>query len=453
MTKLVHPDSIRATFAHTMSHMYQNEVPLYGTLLQLVSRINQDVLHEHPELEQELGDLARVSSEKHGAIRLGTAKEMHMMARLFAVMGMHPVGYYNLTVANLPVHSTAFRPVTKESLASNPFRVFCSLLRSDLLNDTIREQAEIQLAKRRIFSPTVIELIELAETQYGLTKDQADLFVKEAVSTFKWHSHAAITKQFYEQLLSINGLVADIIGFKGPHINHLTPRILDIDRLHETMQKEGITMIPAIQGPPKRHCNILLRQTSFQALSEETLFPDPDGSFSKGTHRARFGEIEQRGAALTPKGRQLYDTLLSKVLIQTQEKNPNYLSILHTVFKDFPDDWSIMRKQELAYFEYSPTTKGINTQHALKGLSLDTLVERGYVHAIPITYEDFLPVSAAGIFKSNLVEGGLVQTDATQNREDELANALGTTPLDAFALYEAQQNSSIADTYLALHLQ
>ena len=32
----------------------------------------------------------------------------------------------------------------------------------------------------------------------------------------------------------------------------------------------------------------------------------------KGTHTARFGEIEQRGVALTPKGRELYDSLLAK---------------------------------------------------------------------------------------------------------------------------------------------
>ena len=30
------------------------------------------------------------------------------------------------------------------------------------------------------------------------------------------------------------------------------------------------------------------------------------------------------------------------------------------------------------------------------------LIERGWVAAQPITYEDFLPVSAAGIFQSNL---------------------------------------------------
>ena len=31
-------------------------------------------------------------------------------------MGMYPVGYYNLAVNKLPVHSTAFRPIEQEAL-------------------------------------------------------------------------------------------------------------------------------------------------------------------------------------------------------------------------------------------------------------------------------------------------------------------------------------------------
>ncbi|VDZ78840.1 putative cytoplasmic protein [Salmonella bongori] len=50
------------------------------------------------------------------------------------------------------------------------------------------------------------------------------------------------------------------------------------------------------------------RQTSFKALEEQVLFVGE----KQGTHTARFGEIEQRGVALTPKGRQLYDELLQK---------------------------------------------------------------------------------------------------------------------------------------------
>lgn len=54
-----------------------------------------------------------------------------------------------------------------------------------------------------------------------------------------------------------------------------------------------------IEGPPKRECPILLRQTSFRALSEAIRFI---GGGTAGAHRARFGEIESRGVAVTPKG-------------------------------------------------------------------------------------------------------------------------------------------------------
>lgn len=61
---------------------------------------------------------------------------------MFAIMGMYPVGYYDLTVAGLPVHATGFRPVSPDSLQRNPFRVFTSLLRLDLIEDkALSEQA------------------------------------------------------------------------------------------------------------------------------------------------------------------------------------------------------------------------------------------------------------------------------------------------------------------------
>lgn len=96
--------------------------------------------------------------------------------------------------------------------------------------------------------------------------------------------------------------------FPGCHINHLTPRTLDIDRVQSMMPECGIEPKILIEGPPRREVPILLRQTSFKALEEPVLFAGE----MRGTHTARFGEIEQRGVALTPKGRALYDELLNK---------------------------------------------------------------------------------------------------------------------------------------------
>jgi uncharacterized glyoxalase superfamily metalloenzyme YdcJ len=58
-----------------------------------------------------------------------------------------------------------------------------------------------------------------------------------------------------------------------------------------------------------------LRQTSFKARPEPVEFIEEDGRRVTGAHAARFGEIEQRGAALTAKGRALYDRLLAEAQV------------------------------------------------------------------------------------------------------------------------------------------
>ena len=53
----VSPDVIRRLFAQAMSRMYRTEVPLYGTLVELVERINAQVLAQDPALAAQLSRL------------------------------------------------------------------------------------------------------------------------------------------------------------------------------------------------------------------------------------------------------------------------------------------------------------------------------------------------------------------------------------------------------------
>jgi uncharacterized glyoxalase superfamily metalloenzyme YdcJ len=449
------PCDIRSEFARAMSDMYGREVPLYKEMVATVREINQAVMASNPALEQELGKLDRISEERHGAIRLGTPEEMATMAQLFAVMGMFPVEYYDLTVRDLPIHSTAYRPITKEALARNPFRVFCSVLRMDIVEKqdaALAEAARQALAKRDIFNPTIRQLMEVHRSQGGLTEAQGREFVQAAVEVFRWHEHAAVTRELYEQLLKRHDLLADVIGFKGPHINHLTPRVLDIDALHARMKEKGIAMIPTVQGPPALPALPLLRQTSFQALSEAILFPDAahPGQYVSGNHRARFGEIEQRGVALTPKGRALYDELLTKVEESISQKDPAYPEALRKGFASFPQSYEALRTQGMAYFTYQATGKGAPAKTIT---DVETLLAQGYLQAIPITYEDFLPVSAAGIFKSNLVDGGQMAIERQQQSGREALSALVGGIRDPFALYEAEQEASLKAAFAELGLE
>ncbi len=451
MAGFVSTDRIRSLFTEAMSQMYRAEVPQYGTLLELVADVNAEILAKDTALRERLtraGELDRIDVERHGAIRLGTAEELFTIRRLFAVMGMQSVGYYDLSVAGVPVHSTCFRPVDQAALSVNPFRVFTSLLRLELIEDeALRAEAADILSKRRIYTERAIQLIERHEEAGGLTEAEAREFVAEALETFRWHGEATVTAETYKRLHDAHRLIADVVSFKGPHINHLTPRTLDIDAVQARMPERGITPKAVIEGPPRRDCDILLRQTSFKALEEAIAFAGETGG-TKGTHTARFGEIEQRGVALTAKGRALYDRLLASVRGEVQvgaagAKAGDYDSELAERFRELPDSWAVLRAEALAFFHYSATPKGVAA--AVDGALPDDaekLIEMGYLAFDPIVYEDFLPVSAAGIFQSNLGTDQQ-QNYATRSNRSAFEEALGATVTDELDLYAERQARSL----------
>ncbi|AVL82755.1 2-oxoadipate dioxygenase/decarboxylase HglS [Klebsiella oxytoca] len=440
MANTITTDEIRECFSQAMSAMYQQEVPQYGTLLELVADVNLAILENNPKLHEQLAnadELARLNVERHGAIRVGTAEELATLRRMFAIMGMYPVSYYDLSQAGVPVHSTAFRPVDDAALARNPFRIFTSLLRLELIaNEALRKRAAQILSGRDIFTPRCRELIALYEQKGEFTAAEAREFVEQALETFRWHRQTLVDEETYHALHDEHRLIADVVCFPGCHINHLTPRTLDIDRVQALMPECGIAPKALIEGPPRREVPILLRQTSFKALEEPVMFAGEH----KGTHTARFGEIEQRGIALTPKGRALYDRLLGEAGVG--KDNLNHQRHLQEVFSAFPDSEFLLRQQGLAYFRYRLTPAGEAHRQAFRpGDDPQPLIERGWVIAQPIIYEDFLPVSAAGIFQSNL--GNEVQTRSHGNASREaLEEALGCAVYDEFTLYQQAEERS-----------
>lgn len=451
----VNADTIRSWFSRAMSDMYKAEVPLYESLLDLVAQVNAATLQQHPALAAQLkrtGELDRLDIERHGAIRVGTPEELGTLRRVFAVMGMQPVGYYDLSTAGVPVHSTAFRATHEASLQVSPFRVFTSLLRLELIDDmALREKAARILAARRIFTARLLQLVEQSEGQGGLIEADARDFVSEALHTFRWHSESTVSAQDYTELHDQHRLIADVVAFKGPHINHLTPRTLDIDEVQRQMPLHGIPAKAVVEGPPTRRCPILLRQTSFKALEEPVSFAGEEGS-----HTARFGEIEQRGVALTRKGRALYDSLLNEARSRaggapTERNAEAYMQILQDAFKAFPDDYATLREQGLAYFRYFLTDKA-REQQVGSDAGLEALVQQGLVQFEPLVYEDFLPVSAAGIFQSNLGDKGQAEY-AVSASQANLEKALGVPVQDELQLYEQTQARSVQECLQALGVQ
>ncbi|WP_411686622.1 2-oxoadipate dioxygenase/decarboxylase HglS [Acinetobacter pseudolwoffii] len=451
----INPDLIRAKFSKTMSDMYQQEVPLYGNLIDLVHEVNTAELKNSKCLEQQLkstNELERLSEERHGAIRLGTAEELFNMRRIFAVMGMYPVGYYDLVPAGVPVHATAFRAVDAKSLAISPFRVFTSLLRLELIeNEALRELASTILSERQIFTTEALALTKKSEDQGGLSATDAELFVQEVLETFRWHSNAPVARDIYDALHDQHRLIADVVAFRGPHINHLTPRTLNIDAVQIGMKSNGIPPKAVIEGPPSRQCPILLRQTSFKALEEPVFFKGE----IEGFHSARFGEIEQRGIALTSKGRELYDSLLAstrKILNApiTEANASEYMEILAKQFEAFPDSYDELQEQGLGYFYYHLDNHYQPDQKTWTIEDFPALIAQGVLAFSPIVYEDFLPVSAAGIFQSNLGDNAHSEYQSWSNQQ-QFEASLGAKVNDLIEIYEKIQNESIQQVLSSLN--
>jgi uncharacterized glyoxalase superfamily metalloenzyme YdcJ len=464
---LVHPDELRTAFALAMSHMYKNEVPLYGDLVRIVQSRNHKVITNSSSTPDSLD---RLTLERHGAIRLGKPEELYTVRRIFALLGMQAVGYYDLSVAGLPMHATCFRPIDTASLAANPFRVFTTLLRPELIRSPAARDLSLQLLGRRsIFSQELLRVLEVADAQAGQFRvHQAEIFIREALRTFSWAPVAVATETEYQLLQAEHPILADIASFRTAHINHLTPRTLDIDAAQSAMAAEGMPVKDRIEGPPKRKWPILLRQTSFLALEERIQFKIRDSDSDEaqdttqhvglvdGSHKARFGEIEERGAAVTPEGRALYDQLLESSMHTAGDKTECVDDALVSTFRAYPDTWEELRKQELVYIKYSFTGKlPLSKRYDVVSQStIESLIEDGILETSPITYEDFLPFSAAGIFQSNLnqkpklLQGG----GSSQQRADVegFERALGCSVIDPDVLYARAQKQSLESSLLKL---
>jgi uncharacterized glyoxalase superfamily metalloenzyme YdcJ len=301
------------------------------------------------------------------------------------------------------------------------------------------------LAARRLFPDELLALADRAEAEGELNEADAARFLDLAAASFAL-SADPVDRAWYTELERVSGVAADIGGVTTTHINHLTPRVLDIDDLYASMQARGVQMIDQIQGPPRwSGPDVLLRQTSFRALAEPRRFREADGRITQGELRARFGEVEARGIALTPRGRDRYDRLVTEVDRRTAEASGRTRQEVaaEVWVAGMPDSEAELARQDLAFLTFSPGERvpdGTRPPGDLAGL-----LDGGWLVAEPVVYEDFLPRSAAGIFASDL--SGRGESDAAEGGAPRdarwLSEAIGRPVRTPEQLYAEQRAASL----------
>ncbi|MDA0802979.1 MAG: DUF1338 family protein [Planctomycetota bacterium] len=261
---------------------------------------------------------------------------------------------------------------------------------------------------------------------------------------------------------------ADLAGFErgqvGTHdIIELVERLLAEFRAEpfQLMKLQHSGFKDSTEGPPADR-PVFLRQDAYRALVEPVVFVGDDGTESPSVHAARFGEIEERWYACTPSGRAIYDACVAAAEesvagdpLLARCDHEAYERAYAAPFAPVPTTLRALLDRGMAHARFAPTDRGL--AHAAAGQPFGTndllaLVDLGFVSYEGIRYEDFLPISAAGIFASNLSQYGTTCTAAVKPEysQAQLEAILGRPIIDAAAAYAAEDSQSRAATLHAL---
>jgi uncharacterized glyoxalase superfamily metalloenzyme YdcJ len=260
---------------------------------------------------------------------------------------------------------------------------------------------------------------------------------------------------------------AELAGYQ-PGVLAANAVALAADRLTHRLQQDDLTLTKLKHSGfkdftegPSEDTPVLLRQDSYKALTEPVKFHNADGSVVDAVHTARFGEIEQRLYATTVTGRALYDRCLAEA-DAAREKNPGlakrdfaaYEAMYARPFAPLPKTLPELLAEGLVYGRFTATPKGRAAGDRITTTDLNELIKQGFVDYEGLRYEDFLPISAAGIFASNLNQYGTKATAAqkpvyTQARLEEI---LGRRIVDANVTYAGLQAESVQRVYAELGL-
>ncbi|MEM8944901.1 MAG: DUF1338 family protein [Planctomycetota bacterium] len=434
----VSPSHLRSQLVQQILNRFEASMPIYKQMMAVAKDINDRAGED---------EALRLGRIMHAAIRCASDAELRSICDLFALLDCHPVNYYDLR-ERVSVESTAFRPTTPEEIEQNGFRVFCSKLAMDCIPTEHQGFVREIIDRRCIFSAELLSLMETGRAQGGFDENQAERFIEECVRVFSRPETALISIAEYEQLREINKVAAQVLVCNALAFNHLTPSVASVPDAHAELTLRGIKTIPVWQGPVGR--DVILRQTSCLAPAVRLKFPVGDGSFVEADYQETFVEFEERLQALTPRGRELFESLFDrgKKSLQLAESDPNYADHYYEVMREtlaeFPTDSLELWQGKLAYFRFSASAPTGDLPTAdVDDAEFDALVASGTIRLLPQQYEDFFGPAATNIFNSNIGLDG-VSNVGVADRESQSAyeQALGRNVVNMYDYYDHIQEAS-----------
>jgi uncharacterized glyoxalase superfamily metalloenzyme YdcJ len=284
---------------------------------------------------------------------------------------------------------------------------------------------------------------------------------------------------FLERMLDSDWLLLHFHELTHAEVNGFVRRSLDMDHrqaiisvLADELDIESLDLSSLAHNGyketaegPDAGVQILLRQDAYRALTEPICFIDETPHFETA-HTARFGEIEQRHYATTPKGRALYDycltaqnsascTVPSGGFDVDGHSSGTGVERARGAFAPFPETLLDLIEQGLVYATFEPSDIALQAENKIMTTDVRALMRSGLLWCRGLRYEDFLPISAAGIFASNLDQYGTNSTarqPPTCSRE-QFEAIVGRPVIDSDNTYRIMQSRSLLASFRTLGVE
>lgn len=275
-----------------------------------VPKLHQHYIKNVPTTKKFESLLAKLGGKivlDHAATRT-PEKELHdFLTRVAAAFGLVICQKYDFPEK----HLTA---VALDLPDGSGFKWFSTLVLYKELSPSAIAAVEEDIARStNRLSEKGLSFLDKLEKDKALSDSEASDFCDELVNTFFKRQGKPLKKTTLEAIVKESNELANAL-LMGPCFNHIAYLInaLDIKDwygteviqvLNDTMQREGFTMLPAIQGKAGGP----LRQTSTMADKLKFTIEDANGSHIEIEHPAMFLEFIQRGTEQDENGKTCFD--------------------------------------------------------------------------------------------------------------------------------------------------
>lgn len=385
MIRWVESDEIRLKYVQMISDLFHSRYSVYGVVFDIVRDVNNMALIQNASLYDEMvkkGQKQTFSQELSAHYILFNPGDLGIIRRIFAVMGLYPVGFYNLDLNGKSLASTLFKPLNKIALKQQPFRITVSLANQSFDNEC--EQHNVP--KNRLdLSEKFLGLLQKFEKYSALNELDVHYFIQELQENLHKPDYDMQCCEQRPFRSSMNQIRESIM------IRSTSLACLNLPKVIEELKHFDLYAIDDLDGPSDRKHPLLFNKMNINLRSKH---PDHQKSDSDNQNIPVFTiQLEQRGLALTAKGHQFFKSILSNLKSRLEPRTRLSLvqkrKLMNQVFKRFPDSSYSLYRKGLAYFTFSvnPEIEIIDDRYWTEE-DLPRLIRSKRILLTPLIFED-----------------------------------------------------------------